>query len=110
MIGGYIPGSRGIGELLIGEYQGEKLIFLKRLIAGLTPHLRAEIYEAIKGLRTPKCPFANLPETKRSKYAVTAEVMRECGWVKPERQCEVEFIERTKGGSLRHAKFRRLVG
>jgi hypothetical protein len=30
--------------------------------------------------------------------------------VKPERRCEVEFVERTKGGRLRHAEFRRLIG
>lgn len=109
VIGGYIPGGQNFSELLIGENHGDKLMFIKRLIAGFTPHTRAEVFEAIKGLRTPKCQFANLPENRKSPYALTEKVMRKCVWVKPEHRCEVEFVERTKGGRLRHAEFRRLV-
>ena len=109
VIGGYISGGQNFSELLIGEEQGDKLMFIKRLIAGFTPHTRAEIFEAIKGLRTPKCPFANLPERRKSPHALSEEIMRQCVWVKPEHRCEVEFVERTKGGRLRHAEFRRLV-
>ena len=110
MIGGYISGGRNFSELLIGEERDEDLVFIKRLTAGFTPHMREEVLEAIKGLRTPKCPFSNLPENRRSPHALTAEKMRECVWVKPEVRCEVEFVERTKGGRLRHPEFRRLVG
>ena len=110
VIGGYIPGGRNFSELLIGEERGEELVFIKRLIAGFVSHTRAEVFEAIKGLRASECPFSNLPETRKSRYALTAEKMRECVWVKPEVRCEVEFVDRTKGGRLRHAEFRRLVG
>ncbi|PYY21362.1 MAG: ATP-dependent DNA ligase, partial [Acidobacteria bacterium] len=109
VIGGYIPGGQNFSELLIGEERGEDLVFIKRLIAGFVPHTRAEVFEAIKGLRTKKCPFSNLPENRKSPHALAAEKMRECVWVKPERRCEVEFVERTKGGRLRHPEFRRLV-
>lgn len=109
MIGGYIPGGQNFSELLIGEERGTDLVFIKRLIAGFVPHSRAEVFEAINGLRTSKCPFANLPENRKSPYALTEEVMRQCVWVKAERRCEVEFVERTKGGRLRHAEFRRMI-
>jgi bifunctional non-homologous end joining protein LigD len=94
----------------LGEERDKQLIFIKRLIARFVPHTRAEVFEAIKGLRTSKCPFGNLRERRKSPHAPTEEVMRQCVWVKPERPCEVEFVERTKGGRLRHAEFRRLVG
>ena len=110
VIGGYIPGGQNFSELLIGEEKGEQLLFIKRLIAGFVPHTRAEVFEAIKELRTSKCPYSNLPERRKSPHALTAEKMRESVWVKPERRCEVEFVERTKGGRLRHAEFRRLIG
>ena len=110
VIGGYIPGRQNFSELLIGEERGKDLVFIKRLIAGFVQHTRAEVFEAIKGLKTKKCPFANLPETRKSPHAMTEEVMQQCVWVKPERRCEVEFVERTKGGRLRHAEFRKLVG
>ena len=107
--GGYIAGGQNFSELLIGEKRGKQLVFIKRLTAGFVPHTRAEVFESIKGLRTKKCPFSNLPETRKSPHALTVEKMRECVWVKPERRCEVEFVERTKGGRLRHPEFRSLV-
>lgn len=51
-LGGYIPGPRGIGELLIGEYR--------------------------EGLKSNRVPFVNLPESKgQHQHAVTEEVMAE---------------------------------
>jgi bifunctional non-homologous end joining protein LigD len=44
VIGGYIPGSKGIGELLIGEHRGDKLYFIKRLNAGLNQFNRPEVF------------------------------------------------------------------
>lgn len=35
--------------------------------------------------------------------------MRDAIWVKPRRSVEVEFVERTSSGKLRHAFFRALV-
>lgn len=96
--------------MLIGQYGDKDLHFIKRLITGFVPYTRAEVFDAIKGLKTKHYPFVNLPEAKRSKHALTAERMEECVWVGPERQCEVEFVEWTRGGHLRHPKFRRLVG
>jgi ATP-dependent DNA ligase len=110
-IGGYIPGSLGIGELLIGEFRPDgKFYFIKRLIAGLNKFNRPEIYDSIQDLKIKICPFANLPEKgSEHQHAVTSEVMTQCIWTKPEQPCEVEFIERTPRRRLRHAEFRRLL-
>jgi bifunctional non-homologous end joining protein LigD len=111
-IGGYMAGTQGVGELLIGEFRppGKQLYFVKRLIAGLNKFNRREIYEAIQDLKTKDCPFVNLPETARQHtHAITKEVMAECIWVRPEQPCEIEFIERTRSRRLRHAEFRRLL-
>jgi len=49
-IGGYIPGNKGVGELLIGEYrENGKLHFIKRLIAGLNQFNRPEIFKSFAG-------------------------------------------------------------
>jgi ATP-dependent DNA ligase len=110
-IGGYIPGPRGIGELLIGEYrEDDKFYFIKRLIAGLNQYNRAEIFSSLQALKTKQVPFVNLPEKKsQHQHAVTEEVMRECVWLKPEQPAEIEFVERTPHRRLRHASFRRLL-
>ena len=110
-IGGYIPGPRGIGELLIGEYREDgKLYFVKRLIPGLNAFNRPTIFDAIQDLRTTQMPFANLPEQKSShQHAMTEDVMADSVWLKPEQPVEVEFVERTPHRRLRHASFRRLL-
>lgn len=93
-IGGYIPGSQGIGELLIGEFRPDhNFYFIKRLIAGLNKFNRPEIYDSIQDMKTKTCPFANLPEkASEHQHAVTSEVMAECIWTKPE-------IHRTRAAS-----------
>jgi ATP-dependent DNA ligase len=110
-IGGYIPGSRGMGELLIGEYRDDgKLYFVKRLIAGLNQFNRPEIFKALQDLKTKQVPFVNLPErSSQHQHAVTEEVMSQVQWLRPEQAAEIEFVERTPHGRLRHAAFRRLL-
>jgi DNA ligase D-like protein (predicted ligase) len=110
VVGGYVGAGRNFSSIIVGEYRGEELYYIKRVAAGFTPHLRDEVYKELKPLITPECPFVNLPEPNRSGHGLTAEKMRECVWLKPERRCELEFVERTRGGRLRHALFRRLVG
>ena len=110
-IGGYIAGSKGVGELLIGEYREDgKLYHIKRLTAGLNHWNRPEIFRAVQDLKTKKVPFVNLPEKKsQHQHAVTEEVMAQTQWLKPEQAAEIEFVERTPHGRLRHASFRRLL-
>jgi DNA ligase D-like protein (predicted ligase) len=110
VVGGYVAAGRSFSSLIVGEYRGKDLYYIKRVAAGFTPHLRDEVFVEIKALKTPLCPFLNLPEPKRSSHGLSAEKMRECVWLKPERRCELEFVERTRGGRLRHAVFRRLLG
>jgi ATP-dependent DNA ligase len=50
------------------------------------------------------CPFANLPEKKRTQWALTKE-MKNCVWLKPELVAQIEFTEWTPDGHLRHSKF-----
>lgn len=109
-IGGYIPGTRGVGELLIGEYRDGKLYHVKRLIAGLNQFNREEIFKAVQDLKSKRVPYVNLPETaSQRQHALTEEAMRQVQWLKPEQPVEVEFVERTPHGRLRHALFRRLL-
>ena|SRR5437762_5503041 len=109
VIGGYVAGGNNFSSLIIGEYRGENLFYVKRVAAGFTPFLRQQVFEELKGLKTTKCPFVNLPEKSRSGHGLTSQKMKECVWLKPERHCELEFVERTKGDRLRHALFRQLI-
>lgn len=96
-------------SLVVGEYRGSDLYYVKRVAAGFTAYSRKQVFDELKGLRTSRCPFVNLPEPNRSGHGLTAQKMRECTWLKPERSCELDFVERTTGGRLRHATFRKLL-
>lgn len=107
VIGGYIPEGDTFSRLLVGEWRGNELVFVKKLKNGFSPISKKEVFQAIRGLKIRKCPFVNLPE-KAGRSAIDEEVMKTVVWVRPERSVEVDFVERTTGGRLRHAAFRKV--
>ena len=109
VIGGYIPEGDTFSRLLIGEWRNGELHFVKKLKNGFNPLSRREVMNVVSKLRARKCPFVNLPE-RPGRSAVDAEVMKTVVWVEPLREVEVEFVEWTAGGRLRHAAFRQLIG
>jgi bifunctional non-homologous end joining protein LigD len=107
VVGGYKPNATNFDSLLVGYYDGRKLVFAGKVRSGFTPHRRAEVFEKIRRLESSRCPFANLPSTRSGHWGegVTAEEMRLLRWVKPQVVAEVSFAEWTRDGSLRHAAF-----
>ena len=107
VIGGYIPAGRTFDALLVGYYDGDRLLFIAKVRNGFVPETRAQVARRFAGLETDVCPFANLPEPKRARRgrALTADVMRECRWLKPTLVTQVAFADWTDAGHLRHARF-----
>src|ERR1044071_7299485 len=58
-----------------------------------------------KPLETDVCPFANLPEEKRTPWALTKNEMKKCIWLRPELVAQIEFTSWTLDGHLRLAAF-----
>jgi bifunctional non-homologous end joining protein LigD len=106
VVGGYLPGWRNFEELLVGRWEGKKLLFMESVRNGFMPHSRAQVFEQIEPLVTKSCPFANLPE--KGAGHMNEEKMKEARWVKPKVVVEVAFNNVTSGGHLRHARFVRL--
>jgi DNA ligase D-like protein (predicted ligase) len=107
VIGGFIPSDLGVDSLVIGFYRGTDLIYAGRVRAGFVPATRRAVYEHIKHLSNPHCPFVNLPEKTEGRWGqgLTAEKMKKCIWVRPEAIAQVEFLQWTEGDHLRHTKF-----
>jgi hypothetical protein len=42
-------------------------------------------------LEIASCPFANLPEKKRTQFSLTREEMKNCIWLKPKLVAQIEF-------------------
>ena len=107
VIGGFRPGGANFDSLLVGYYDGRKLMCAGKVRAGFTPHLRAQVFARIEHLQTTNCPFVNLPTARHGRWGegVTAEDMKALRWLKPVQVAEVSFAEWTRDGSLRHAAF-----
>jgi len=107
VIGGYTPGANGFDALIVGVYAGKGLQFAARVRAGFAPTTRREVFAQIKHLKTPKCPFANLPEKAAGRWGqgLTAEKMRGCVWLKPEAVARIDFAEWTGANKLRHTRY-----
>ena len=103
VIGGYIPGNP-LDALIVGYYEGDKLIYVSKVRNGFVPRLRREVWAKLKDLQTDTCPFANLPEKKRTQWALTREEMKNCVWIKPQLVAHIEYTEFTPDGHLRHSK------
>jgi bifunctional non-homologous end joining protein LigD len=104
VIGGYTPGNP-FDALIVGVYDGAALKFVAKVRAGFVPHTRREVFKRFAGLKIDKCPFANLPEKRRTMWALTAEEMKSCTWLKPQLVAQIDFTEWTPDAHLRHSSF-----
>jgi DNA ligase D-like protein (predicted ligase) len=104
VLGGYTPGNP-LDSVIVGYYEGDKLLYAAKVRNGFVPRLRREVWQRLKGLEIAACPFANLPEKKRTQWSLTREEMKNCIWLKPELVAQIEFTEWTPDGHLRHSKF-----
>ena len=104
VIGGYTPGNP-FDAVIVGYYQESKLLYAGKVRAGFVPHVRWEVMAKMKALKTEACPFANLPEKKRTQWALTKDEMKNCQWLKPKLVAQIEFTEWTPDGHLRGASF-----
>ena len=104
VIGGYTPGNP-FDALVVGYYENGALLYASKVRNGFVPRLRREVMERLKPLETDVCPFANLPEEKRTPWALTKTEMKKCIWLRPELVAQIEFASWTLDGHLRLAAF-----
>src|SRR5690348_2152613 len=97
LIGGFTEpqGSRDyFGALVLGYYDGDKLMWAGNVGTGFDQKTLARVYGKLKPLITPKCPFAERPVPERGMT-----------WVKPELVCQVKFTHWTEDRRLRAPVF-----
>jgi len=99
VVGGWRPGVRAIGGLLVGVPGPDGLTFRGRVGGGISDAAERELFEALRPLAIDAPPFADVIPREDSRTAV---------WVRPELVVEVKFAERTRDGRLRFPRFLRL--
>lgn len=110
VIGGYTnpEGTRKFfGALLVGVYLGKELRFCGKVGTGFSEGSLKSLHAQFHKIRRTKCPFENLPETRRARYgqAITAAAMKRCHWLQPILVGQVRFGEWTRDGKLRQPAF-----
>jgi bifunctional non-homologous end joining protein LigD len=106
VIGGYTLSPKDFDALILGYYDGDRLLYVARTRNGFTPQSREQVYKRLVGLETVECPFANLPEPRGGRWGqgLTVPKMAEC-WVEPVLVGQFEFAEWTPDSHLGHSRF-----
>lgn len=68
VIGGYFPGPHGFDSIILGYYKGDDLMYVARTRNGFVPATRRQVFSKLKNLVIEKCPFVNLPDTRKSRF------------------------------------------
>jgi bifunctional non-homologous end joining protein LigD len=99
--------STTFDSILVGYYEGSDLMYAGRIRSGFASGSRQTVFSKFEGLSISKCPFRNLPELGKGRWAegLTAEDMKKCRWLKPQLVAAIEFLEWTLDNRLRHPKF-----
>lgn len=107
VIGGYTIGTNTFDALVIGYYDGDRLMYASRTRNGFTPALRRQLFKKFQAIEISECPFVNLPEARSGRWGqgLTKEKMADCRWLKPVLVGQFEFVEWTADNHLRHTKF-----
>jgi bifunctional non-homologous end joining protein LigD len=102
VIGGFTEpeGARaGLGALLLGVHEGDKLVYAGKVGTGFTAQALLDLRRRLERSERKTPPFANPPRGAEAKGA---------HWVEPKLVCEVAFTEWTRDGFLRHPTFQGL--
>jgi len=107
VVGGYKPDGGSFQSILVGYHEKANLVFAGKVRQGFNPGIRAKLLKAMTPLLSSRCPFSNLPSSRKSHFGegITAEEMKELCWLKPNLVAQVSFTEWTSYGLLRHATF-----
>ncbi|HZZ37693.1 MAG TPA: DNA ligase D [Acidobacteriaceae bacterium] len=98
VVGGFTGlsnGSHGVGSLLLGYYNGGKLVYAGRTGTGFTRKTHELLRGRLDGLHQSKTPFEDPP----------AEAKKDAIWVKPSTVVEVRFASWTSDKLVRQAAF-----
>nr|WP_312579231.1 DNA ligase D [Sedimentibacter sp.] len=100
VIGGYSLSdkrTKGVSSLLLGVYEGEKLVYVGRAGTGISETDMKVLEEKFENLKRMDSPFTLEPKP-RTKEKIT--------WLEPELAAEIKFAEWTEDNILRQASFK----
>jgi bifunctional non-homologous end joining protein LigD len=107
VVGGWTPGegsAKGLGALVLGVYEGDRLRFVGKVGSGFTSRTRAGLLERLAVLETDVPPFDPAPPPDyRGRWGGDLAGVR---WVRPELVVRVELGGWSRDGHVRQASFK----
>jgi bifunctional non-homologous end joining protein LigD len=110
VIAGYTLPRRSrkyFGALILGYYQGKRLIFAGRVGTGFNEKSLREIFGKLKKLEIDE-PRVEEIQAPSGRWRPKGWKASDSRWVKPELVAQVQFTEWTEDGVLRHPSFQGL--
>jgi bifunctional non-homologous end joining protein LigD len=101
VVGGYSPSTampKAIGALVVGHYDGDRLVYAGRIGTGYTHAVARDLWNALHPLEIAKPAFHQLPATLRRR--------RDIRWVEPKLVIEAHLRGWTADGLVRQAAFK----
>ena len=108
VIGGFTNNegsNKPFSSLLVGVFEGKKLLYTGKIGTGFNEKLQREMMEKFQPLVTEKMPFDVLPDVNKPSRFRPNPPKAEATWLKPKLVCEVSFREMTSDGVMRHPSF-----
>lgn len=108
VIGGFTKNegsSKLFSSLLVGLYEGKKLIYTGKVGTGFSAKLQQELMAQFKPLVTKNSPFDDKPDINKSSRFRPRPPHTAVTWLHPNLVCEVSFTEMTGDGVMRHPSF-----
>ena len=109
VIGGYTlneDSKKQFSSLLLGVYEGKKLIYTGKVGTGFNAKDQKEMMDLFKTLVTKKIPFSSEPDVNKPSRFRRNPPHAAVTWLKPELICEVSYTELTSEGIMRHPSFK----
>src|SRR5687767_5329086 len=100
VVGGYTPSraGRGIGSLLVGHYEGKRLVYDGRTGTGFGSKEARSLEKALRSRQIDEAPFDKMERAYKAR----------AHWVKPELVAEVGYRGHSSDGLLRQASYQGL--
>ncbi|QRY59900.1 DNA ligase D [Sphingobacterium siyangense] len=108
VIGGFTKNegsSKLFSSLLVGLFEGKKLIYTGKVGTGFSAKLQQELMAQFKPLVTKNSPFDDEPDINKSSRFRPSPPHAAVTWLHPNLVCEVSFTEMTGDGVMRHPSF-----
>ncbi|WP_326909114.1 DNA ligase D [Sedimentibacter sp. MB31-C6] len=102
VIGGYSLSdkrTKGVSSLLLGVYEGDKLVYAGRAGTGISESDMKILEDKFENLKKTESPFVLIPKSKSNENIT---------WLEPKIVAEIKFAEWTKENLLRQASFKGL--